>query len=304
MQTTARILGLAVALATVGCVARAPAPAPSVAEGEWAPSRIARVAAVAPPAPPRPTVFAATPGKFPLRFYEKLRARPIVAPLGAVDLWELRDHPRRYDIITIGSVPASEYRGSKELLDQLATTHGLTREKAAVLTSWVRSGGVVWVEFGVFVQGHEWVRRNGADRVPAPDLSGFTIFGHPTRPVSFRGRRTGAFAVEPVVSIVHNEQEHGAAADIRTLRVVQAELETVYPIIVPTPPAEAVVREGGRVYATVVPLGQGKIVSSVPFDASDVQSDGEKYRINLVEWLGGYPIPTFDPRLDADRLKD
>jgi hypothetical protein len=227
-----------------------------------------------------------------------------VAPLAAVDVWDLRDHPRRHDILTVGPVPVTDYDGSRELLDQLASTHGLTRDKAAVLTSWIRAGGVLWVEFGVFVQGHEWVRRSSGDRLRAPDLSGFTVFGLPTRPVTFEARRAGAFAIEPVVAIVRNEPRHPATADIATLRVVQAELEAVYPVVEPVPPADALVRDGGRVYATIVPLGDGWIVSGVPFDASDPGSDGEKYRINLGEWLAGHPVPTFDPRLDVDRLKD
>jgi hypothetical protein len=168
----------------------------------------------------------------------------------------------------------------------------------------VKSGGAIWVEFGVFFQGHEWIRRAPQKTIPAPDLTGFTIFGLPTRTMAFEARRIGAFAVEPVTFTVHNGAQHAATADIKTLTLVQSDLKTYYPIVDAGAQGEVLVREGDRVYATVTPLGRGKIISTVPFDASDASADGEKYRINLFEWLAGYPVPAFDPILDVERLKD
>ena len=290
-RNTRRAVALCVALCGAGCAS--PPPAPEIKTIDWTPSRVAPSPANSVLASPRPEPLRAAPGKFPLRFYENLQAHPVVAPLAAVDIWDLGEHPRRYDIITIGAVPITDYSGRGELLDQLAVTHGVTRDKAAVLTGWVKSGGVLWIEFGVFVQGHEWIRRTPAAPAASPDLAHFTIFGFPTRPVVFEGRRVGAFAIEPSVVRIRNEASHVATADIKRLTIVQSELRTSYPII-DALRAEPLVRQGALVYATVVSLGDGKIISTVPFDSSDVDSDGEKYRINLVEWLGGFPIPVAD----------
>jgi hypothetical protein len=281
----------------------ASSPAPTERPLDWDPSRIA----VSPTIDLAPQLRAgpARPpfGKFSLRFYQKLRAHPVIASLAEMDIWELRDHPRQYDIITIGPVSFRQYSGKKELLEQLATTHGLSKEKAEVLTNWVKTGGVVWVEFGIFIQGYEWIR-SGTRQVPSlPDLSGFTIFGLPTHTFAFEAKRTEAFAVEPVVFSFQNTAKHPATADITSLKLRQSDLKTVYPII-NAGPGEPLVRDGDKVYATVVPLGEGRIISTLPFDRWDVESDGEKYRINLCEWLAGYPIPTFDPRVDVERLKD
>ena len=243
-------------------------------------------------------------GKFSLRFYEKLKAHARIAPLAAVDVWELRDHPRRYDVITIGPVPVSQYTGRKELLDDLAVTHGLTKEKADVFTNWVKTGGIVWIEYGVVVQGYEWTRGGARDAGPRdPDLAGFTMFGLPTHALVFEATRAGAFAVEPKTFAFRNEAQHPATVDIRSLRLIQSSPRTSY-LIITGDPDDALVREGDTVYATVVGLGQGKIVSTLPFDSLDPATDGEKYRINLEEWLAGHPIPGFDPRLDVERLKD
>ena len=172
---------------------------------DWAPSRIAfppttDLSARAQAARTKPPL-----GKFSLRFYQKLKARPTVAALAEVDVWELRHHPRRYDIITIGPVPIRQHSGRTELLDHLATSHGLTREKADVLTNWVRTGGVVWIEFGVFIQGHEWIEKDNVKMLPPlPSLKGFTVFGFPTRTYTFEALRRGAFAVEPAVFTFRN----------------------------------------------------------------------------------------------------
>jgi len=303
MRTRQLAVGMVVALWSTGCAGQSPAPdAPAMG---WVPSRIvssapsSSLAAVSLPERPQPV-----PDKFSLRFYQKLRAHPVVAPLASVDVWELRHHPRQYDIITIGSVPVSQYSRGKDLLDQLAVTNKLTKDKADVLMSWVTSGGVVWVEFGVFIQGHEWTRRAPQKAVPTPDLTGFTVFGLPTRVVSFEAKRIGAFAIESVVFTIRNEAQHAATADIKTLTLVQSDLKTYFPIVDPSTQGEALVRSTDRVYATVTPLGRGKIISTVPFDASDAAADGEKYRINLFEWLAGYPVPVFDPVLDVERQKD
>jgi len=301
MRKARAALGLIVAVVSGACAGSPPPPEQAV---DWGPSRIAAVPAtdLTPPVGAdrsRPPL-----GKFSLRFYQKLRARPVVVPLAAVDVWELRHRPRQYDIITVGPVPLGQYSGRKELLDQLTTTHGLTKDKAAVLTSWVRTGGVVWIEFGVSIQGQEWIRSNDVKKIPPlPDLTGFTVFGLPTRTHVFEARRTGAFTIEPVVYAFRNEAQHPATADVKVLKLVQQDLKSGYPIV-DAGQGEALVQEADRVYATVVALGQGKLVSALPFDRWDVESDGEKLRINLAEWLQGYPIPAFDPWLDVERVRD
>lgn len=292
--------GMILSVLVSACAAPSPPPGKGI---EWELSRIA-IAPTSDLAARVETARARPPlGKFSLRFYQKLKARPTIAPLAEVDIWELRHHPRRYDIITIGPISFKQYSGRKELLDHLATTHGLTKEKAEVLMNWVKTGGVVWIEFGVFIQGYEWIRNDAKRLPPLPDLRGFTIFGLPTHTFVFEAKRRGAFAIEPAVFSFHNEAQHAATADIRMLKLIQSDLKTTYPII-NADQGEALVREGEKVYATIVGFGQGKIISTLPFDEWDVETDGEKYRINLFEWLAGYPIPTFDPKLDVERVKD
>ena len=244
-------------------------------------------------------------GKFSLRFYQRLRAHPVVASLAEVDVWELRDHPRRYDIITIGPVTISRYRAQarKDLLDQLVVTERLTADQANVLLNWALTGGVIWVEFGVTIQGHEWVNRDTRTLPPQPDLAGFTIFGLPTHTVEFKAKSTGRLTFEPAVVRIGNESKHSATADVKSLQLVQSDFQTAF-VVLDAAPEQVLVSDGTRVYATVVPFGRGRIVSTVPFDQWAVDTDGEKYRINLVEWLGGYPIPVFDPKLDVERSKD
>jgi hypothetical protein len=243
-------------------------------------------------------------GKYSLRFYQKLKAKPSIAPLAEVDIWELRHHPRQYDIITVGPVTFRQYSGRGELLDQLAATHGLTKEKAAILTHWVKTGGVLWSEFGVFIQGHEWVQNGDSKRLPQlPDLKNFTILGLSTRSFVFEADRRGPFSIEKKVYTLKNEAQHISTADIKVLKLVQFDLEAIYPVIA-VDRGTALVQEGGAAYATVTPFGQGKIVSTLPFDQWDAESDGEKLRINLKEWLAGYPVPVFEPILEIERARD
>jgi hypothetical protein len=292
-----------VVIGTLAASACMTAPSPSERAVDWEPSRIA----VAPAGGLSPTLHPGRGrpplGKFSLRFYQKLKSHAGVAPLAEVDLWELRHHPMQYDIITIGPVALRQWTGRKELLDHLAATHGLTPEKRQVLLNWVQTGGVVWAEFGIFVQGHEWIRGDQRTLPALPDLAGFTIFGLPTRARVFEARRTAPFTIEPRVFSFQNAAPHVATSDIKSLTLTQVDLRTVYPIV-DAPAAEPLVQEAGQTYATVAALGQGKLISSLPFDQWNSETDGEKYRINLLEWLAGHPIPAFDPALDIERGRD
>jgi hypothetical protein len=233
-----------------------------------------------------------------------LKAKPSIGSLAEVDIWELRHHPQKYDIITVGPVSFRQYSGRKELLDHLATTHALTKEKAEVLTNWVKTGGVLWSEFGVLIQGHEWIRNGGMRQdPPLPDLDGFTILGLPTRSFVFEAERRGPFSIERKVYTFQNEARHASTADIKVLKLVQSDLTAIYPIV-GADRSSPLVQERERVYATVAAFGDGKVVSTLPFDPWDVETDGEKLRINLTEWLAGHPIPAFDPTLDVERAKD
>jgi hypothetical protein len=296
-----RLLTLVAAAAISACGTPLPAPEPRV---EWVPSRIT----ISPTADLTTRIETGrskpATGKYSPRFYQKLRAQPAIASLAQVDIWELRHHPRQYDIITIGPVSLRQYSGRRELLDHLATTHGLTKEKAEVLTNWVKTGGILWSEFGVFVQGYEWVQSGDVRQLPPlPDLKGFTIMGMPTSSFVFEADRRGPFAIERKVYPFQNEARHTGTADIKALKLVQSDLAAIYPVISPDRGA-ALIQEGANVYASVVPFGQGRILSMLPFDQWDPETDGEKLRINLREWLAGYPVPVFEPLLEVERTRD
>lgn len=240
--------------------------------------------------------------KFSLRFYQKLRSHLTIAPLADVDIWDLRFHPRRYDIITIGPLSVRQFSGRKELLEDLAAPYGVSREKAQVLTNWVKSGGIVWIEFGVFIQRYEVLQQEEGEPSSLPNLTGFTIFGLPTRAFVFAAQRRDSVTFLPRTYSFHNEARHEVSADIQRVQLVQSDVQTVYPII---DSAEGeLIRERGNVYARVVNFGEGKIVSMVPFDDADVDADGEKFRLNLREWLAGFPVPSFEPTMDINRAGD
>jgi hypothetical protein len=119
----------------------------------------------------------------------------------------------------------------------------------------------------------------------------------------FEAERRGPFSIERKVYTFQNEARHATSADIKTLKLVQSDLTAIYPIV-GADRSSPVVQERERVYATVAAFGDGKVVSTLPFDPWDPESDGEKLRINLTEWLAGNQIPVFDPSLDIQRSKD
>ena len=45
-----------------------------------------------------------------------------------------------------------------------------------------------------------------------------------------------------------------------------------------------IVRSGGRVYASYVASGKGKIITLAPFDFQDSYHDGELFRLLLLAW--------------------
>jgi hypothetical protein len=265
----------------------------------WEPSRSALEPGLDPLGRMRAGRASSPTRKFSLRFYQNLRAQLRIAPLVEVDIWDLRFYPRRYDIITLGPVSIRQFSGRKELLENLATTHGMTKDKAQILINWVKSGGMVWIEYGVFVQRYELIQQEERAIITLPDLTGFTIFGLPTRAFIFEAQVHGTVAVEPRLYSFRNEAQHEVSADIHRVQLLQSDVQTLYPIIDST--EGELIREQDNVYARVVNFGEGKIISTVPFETWDVEADGEKFRINLLEWLGGFPVPIFAPVVEVER---
>jgi len=209
----------------------------------------------------------------------------LVAPLSTIDIERLQKGLDEYDVITVGPSSLRDYKGQQELLDHLAELYRFSRRQQNILREWLKHGGVLWVEFGISVQGYEWIRNRKAYDPPLPSLRGFTIFGYPTKPILLSGKKRKPFTVDPVRYSFRDKSRHPATTRSEHLAVTESALKTIYPII--NSGRESLVTDGKRVYASLVRYGDGSIVSTLPFDAGDPGSDNESFKLSVLERLFG-----------------
>jgi len=234
-------------------------------------------------------------GKFNPAFYEGLEKRGVrAAELDAVDFWRLKDDPRLYDVIYLRGMLLDQFKPRGQgFLESIAYSLNIPVEQLAILRSWVEGGGILWLEPAIYVSSYDYKFKKMDDarlNHLVQTLSGMSLDGHRLNVFTERARRTDDLHVEPLSKeiLFGKGEKPGEIASINeqvgSLLLQQTDYIGIYMNIQGTP----IISSGGRVYASYIPVGKGKIITLAPFDYQDSYRDGELFRMLLLSWaLGG-----------------
>jgi hypothetical protein len=230
-------------------------------------------------------------GKFHPAFYEGLEKRGVrAAELDAVDFWRLKDDPRLYDVIYSKGMLLDQFKlRGKGFLESIAYSLNIPVEQLAILRDWVEGGGVLWLEPAIYVSSYDYKFKKMDDarlNHLVKTLSDMNLEGHRLNVFTERARRTDDLHMEPLSKEIsfgkgENPGEIAPINDqVRSLLLQQTDYVGIYINIQGTP----IISSGGRVYASYLPVGKGKIITLTPFDYQNSYYDGELFRILLLSW--------------------
>jgi hypothetical protein len=229
-------------------------------------------------------------GKFPPEFYASALKEFHVESLQKVDFWSLKNNPHLYDVIYIKPMLIGEFKiKGKDLLESIAYSYNISTDQLAILDNWIKSGGILWLESGIYISLYDYKFNKFSDKELESflrKLNGMTLFDRKLNILILRAKKTDEIHVEGISQeIVSGESgTFGEVSEInekiRSLLLEQSDYIGIYLSVDATP----IIKKGNKVYASYLELGKGKIITLPPFDFVSTYHDGELFRLTLLSW--------------------
>ncbi len=228
-------------------------------------------------------------GKFNPKFYQSINLTYNAKSIEDVNFWRLQKEPQSLDFIYIRPLWIKEYkRVSRDLFKNIAYSLNISAKEQEILRSWVKQGGVLWVEFGLFSTRYDIFNREGeiaAWRIRKNlyrAVGGMRFLHKPVTPYLFQAKKIDLINYMPSTKSFIIDQKASLIKGIKRLKLVIYNFMEIYPLI---EGKKLIVDTRGRPLVTLLPYGRGYIVSLLPFEYSDVYYDGELLRWKLLLYL-------------------
>jgi len=228
-------------------------------------------------------------GKFSDEFYASIDYVYVAKDIKDVDFWELEKEPKSVDFIYVKPLWMKEYRKlTPDLLSNLAYSLNIGHEEQEILKDWIRAGGVLWVESGVYSTKYDYFTKTGEiatnkiNQKIREDLDGLTFLGKPIKTYTFKSKTLDIVNYEPISKEFSVHTTIPFFKDIHKLRLDLTNYMQNYFVIL-----DKTILEDDT-YGPVVTYtkyGKGYVVSLLPFDYQDVYYDGELLRWKLFYYL-------------------
>ncbi len=226
-------------------------------------------------------------GKFPPEFYSAIKVRWRAAPFEKANYWRMRWDPYVYDFIYTRPLWIGNFSLKYEdFLKNLAVSFNVSDEETEILKNWIKQGGVLWIESAIFVSTYDMeLRKIGINDIIkfARRLEKCKLFGRKLKVFILKAKRIDKFHTKTLIKEVTVNETSGLSevlSGVKRLLLTQEDYIGIYFTVDGVP----IVKDGRRVYSSYVTYGKGKIITTVPFDFSNVHYDGELYRWNLLRW--------------------
>lgn len=233
---------------------------------------------------------AAYRGRFSPEFYAGALKRFRSASLQEVDFWGLKKNPRLYDVIYVKPMVQGEFKFyGDDLLESIAYSYNISREQLAILNDWIRKGGTLWMESGIFVSTYDYkFDRFSDDQLEKflARLKGLRLFDHKLTVFMLRAKKTDDIHVKnvsleiPVGTPGNVGEIREINEKVRSLLLEQSDYIGIYPLAEASP----IVQSGNKVYASFLKFGKGTVITLPPFDFQNAYHDGELFRLTLLSW--------------------
>ncbi len=228
-------------------------------------------------------------GKFPPEFYSSIRFRWKAVSFNNANYWNLRWNPHLYDIIYVKPLWIGDFSfKSEDFLKDLSYTYNVSFRELNILKNWIKNGGVLWIESAIYISSYD-VALNRLNRSRLSRLfrkiRRIKILGQKVNTFALRARMIDKFHTKPlnktVVISKSLSKQPNLLRGIHRLKLTQYDYLGAYFTV----RGKQIIKYNGKVYASYINYGKGKIITTIPFDFLDVHYDGELYRWNLLMWL-------------------
>jgi len=236
-------------------------------------------------------------GKFPPEFYSSIKCKWSAASFQNADYWSLRFNPYMYDIIYVKPLWIGDFSlKSEDFLKDLSYTYNVSFKELDILKNWIKGGGVLWIESAIYISSYD-ISLNRLTRKKLAllfrKLKKLRILGKKIELFVLRAKKIDKFHTKPlnktIIVTKSLSRQPGLLRGIDRLKLSQYDYLGVYFTVKGKP----IIKYRGRVYASYINYGKGKIITTVPFDFVDVHYDGELYRWNLLKWIMGNRCKSF-----------
>ncbi len=228
-------------------------------------------------------------GKFSDEFYANIDYVYTAKKIDEVNYWELEKEPKSVDFIYVFPIWIKDYKNvSDDLFTNIAYSYNISNEEQEILKEWIRGGGVLWVESGVYSTKYDLFTRGGEiatgkiRSIVLSDLEGKRFLGKAIKSYLFKSKNLDMVNYVPSSKTFNVVAKDDFFKDVRRLKlVVDNYLQNDFVILDKT----LLATRNGDPVVTISSYGKGYIVSLLPFEYEDVYYDGELLRWKLFYYL-------------------
>jgi hypothetical protein len=206
-------------------------------------------------------------GHYSPDFYKKHSYSFKSKRMDKVDYWALEKDFKSMDIIYTKPIWVNQYKQySNDIFENICYSHKLSDEKQLILKNWIKNGGVLWVENGLYVIG------NGLDNIPKLDEN--------LKFLDFNVSKYTFTNSDNIKEIVFNNIE--TIDELKDIKSIQMNLDKKQQINFILDGATMISSPLGTIVSLSV-YDKGKIISMLPFEFSSLHEDGELLRWKLLD---------------------
>jgi len=225
-------------------------------------------------------------GKFNDTFYDKIPYRYKAAFLPDVNFYKLLSNPFLYDFIYIQPIWIENFkRVSNDLFENICYSYNLSAKEREILKWWIKQGGVLWMESGIFATGYE----NYTTEIKRSDKKilkklhkkskNLSFLGHSIRTSHFRAKKIDLVKIDTHEVLFKHLVNHKGFKKLNTLSLQVDKFAQNYFVL----DGENLIQDKrGTVLASQMKYGKGKVISLLPLDFTTRYYDGELFRWNLL----------------------
>jgi len=208
-------------------------------------------------------------GHYSPEFYKKNKITVNASRMDKVDFWSLKNNPKEIDIIYTKDILLDRYKNiTNDLFINLCYAHNITKQEQEILLSWLKNGGVLWIEGGLY---------NIDD-----ELSSFSKID---KNMNFLGKKVYPHMIgldRNKKSIVYDKLQNNAFfKDIKSLQINFKRYKQMCFLI----EGKSIVASLDEKLVNISGYGKGIIISMLPFEYTTLYRDGELLRWKLIEVL-------------------
>jgi len=225
-------------------------------------------------------------GKFPDAFYQMNPYRFQAENIANVDFWKLRQQPYALDFIYVTPMWIKSFqRVSNDLFENIGYTYNLSKKEQEILKWWIKQGGVLWCEMGVYTTLYDTFKKDGtisaelAYNILKKKAYGLKFLDKPVTTYMVRGKRIDYVVYVNQEKSFATQASNAFFKDIHHLCLESKNYIDLYYII----KGDVLLKDkSGKPLVTSVKMGKGLIISLLPFDFEKTTCDGELLRWKLL----------------------